>query len=737
MHKVVRSNIESAHDMPTTNFDLAPVAKTVDGLLAVPIDIQRITATLTFDGASQTGTGDATVEFIMGPANGNPVLDLRQTITGVWLDGAAIPVAKAAHHDFGGGAGAEMRIVEQVLTAGSAHTLRITYSLGPPQASGAGSYLPAMTWSSGPRLAFNFGFTDLGAGRYLEAWVPANLIYDQFELILEFNVINTAIAHTLITNGTVTNLGANHWRAEYPARFTGLSPLVELRATDTLANAAGSVTLPVSGATVGIEAWKLASGTANLATQVNNIRNFLTANENSTGPYMHGNRFVSFIHVGGMEYEGATTTATGALQHETFHSWWARGVKPASQADGWFDEAWTVYNDNGAANTLPFNFSDPPITLCNRNLWARVTAGGAYTDGYRFWRGVAALVGVPALVAAMSEFYKRRRSRPVRTTDIEEFLICRTGNSQIVDAFHRFVFGFGDSSSPDLWIRDAPLHGGPDLWAGRFWDSPDVWVRNKDDGGTTHQNPEFGQDNWFYARVRNRGPSVARHFVVTFAVKQFAGTQFMYPDDFLPCTAAVAGFDLAGGGTVVVKARWPKEAVPGAGSHACLLAAVLARSDQPLIGRRVWEHNNLAQKNLTIVDLAPNQKFRLPFVISNLGSRLPRQFQLELRRPVHLPRLQASIVGEVVPHDEGSTVDCAGTSAANVELGDATDTPFGPGPVATIPMRLGPFEQSRLHFLFTVPPEAERGESFLLDLVQQVANEGKTAGGIAIEVRVG
>lgn len=40
--------------MSNTNFDLAPVPKTVDGLLAVPIDIQQLTATMVFDGASQT-----------------------------------------------------------------------------------------------------------------------------------------------------------------------------------------------------------------------------------------------------------------------------------------------------------------------------------------------------------------------------------------------------------------------------------------------------------------------------------------------------------------------------------------------------------------------------------------------------------------------------------------------------------------------------------------------------------
>ena len=172
-------------DITGTNLHLAPPAKMVAGLWAVPIDIQRITATLTFDGLTASGTGDATMEFTMGLQSGKPIFDLRQTITAAWLDGVPLPVAKLAHHDFGGGTDAELRIIETVLVAGSMHTLRVTYTLGTPRASTAGSYQPTMTWSNGPRLAFNFGFTDLGAGRYLEAWVPANLIFDQFELILD------------------------------------------------------------------------------------------------------------------------------------------------------------------------------------------------------------------------------------------------------------------------------------------------------------------------------------------------------------------------------------------------------------------------------------------------------------------------------------------------------------------------------------------------------------------------
>jgi hypothetical protein len=136
----------------------------------------------------------------------------------------------------------------------------------------------------------------------------------------------------------------------------------------------------------------------------------------------------------------------------------------------------------------------------------------------------------------------------------------------------------------------------------------------------------------------------------------------------------------------------------------------LARSDQPFCGRHVWEHNNLAQKNLTIVDLEPNEKLRLPFVISNLGSLLPLQFRLELHRPEHLPKLQASLLSDIMaPHDEGEALDCAASAAMNIDRADAAETLFEPGKVAAIPVRLGPFEQSCMHFQFAVPRLLTRG----------------------------
>ena len=726
--------------MHATNFDLAPPPKSVDGLLAVPIDISTVAAKLVFDGATATGAGDATIDFVVGPAAGSPIFDLRQTITGAWLDGAAIPVAQVAHHDFGGGAHAQLRVLEPVLAAGSTHSLRVTYDLGPPQASTAGSYAPGMTWSAGPRLAFNFGFTDLGAGRYLEAWVPANLIYDQFAMALELEVTNTAVPHTVITNGSVTALGANHWSVAFPARFTALSPLLELRATNTLAGATGTVMLP-SGTSVTVEAWKLTTSAVDLGNRINDIKGWLADNEATAGPWMHGGRFVAFLHVGGMEYEGGTTSSPGALRHETFHSWWARGLKPASQPDGWWDEAWTVYNDAGATGSTPFDFSDPPVPLCPLNPWVRVTHSGAYTDGERFFEGVASLVGVSTTKSLMREFYVSRRHRPATTADLEAHLVARSGQAALVDAFHRFVYGLPTPSpAPDLWIRDDLGHGGADAWAGRFWDSPDLWVRNANDGGTTHQAPEYGQDNWFHARVRNRSAvAAARHFVVTFNVKPWAGVEFEYPGDFLPAVAAAVSFELPPGGSTVVKARWPRSLVPPAGTHACWLAAVLTRGDPPVAGTNVWEHNNLAQKNLTVVDVLPNSWFVLPFVVDRLLTRLPRPWLLELARPKGMEKLEASLV-----HRSGSPFRRA-PEVRDVDAGDfpalrrfegGREAVFVPGRAASIVFEPSTGGQRFLALRLRVPPEARSGDVIDLDLVRRDAQTGRVTGGLAVKLRV-
>jgi hypothetical protein len=763
--------------MMSSNFDLAPPAKLVDGLQAVPIDIERIEALLVFDGATSTGQGDATIVFSLGAQAGNPIFDLRQTITAAWLDGVAVATGDVAHHDFGGGAQAQLRVLQRSLAAGSSHQLRVTYSLGPPQASMAGSYPPGLLWSAGPRLAFNFGFTDLGAGRYLEAWVPANLIFDQFELQLELRINNSAVAHSVISNGAITALAFNHWRLAFPGRFTALSPMLELRATDTLQSSTTTTVLPVSGGTVAIECWKLASSGVNLATQAAAITTLLANNETAYGPYLHGGRFVAFFtSAGGMEYEGGTTTSSGALAHETFHSWFARGIKPASQADGWWDEGFTTYQDNGADDAQPFDFTSPPILLCSRDPWQRITAANSYADGFSFWKGMASLLGVAQLNGLMRDLYLAYRGRPVSTAMIEEFLLSKSGHPQVVDGFHRFVYGLPDPApAPDLWLRDDLADPGAETWGGTFWNSPDLWIRHRDDGGTVHQAPEYGQDNWFHARVRNKATAgAAKHFVVSFHARGYAGTQFRFPADFLPCMAARAEFDLAPGATRIVRARWPRTLVPPAGSHTCLLASILSRSDRPVAGRQVWEHNNLAQKNLTVVDLQPNAFLIIPVLVANWLPSLGDGFVLDVIRSRGSAAFSASLLHPsrdsfaspiqakpFLPFGkrqlsalETAALDCGAHLAADQQrpsrevLTSATPAAIlerypqawellfpSKGP-ASLPCRLPYGRQIVYGLKITVPADAVAGQVIQLDFVQRSQTLARSVGGIAVQINV-
>lgn len=762
-----------------TNFHLAPPPKTVDGLNAVPIDIQTINVQYVFDGMTSTATGDATISYTVGPTGGFPIFDLRQPITQAWVDGVLFPVAQMALHDFGADDFDEMRIVESMQAAGSVHTLRVQYTMAMPLSKNTGDYPPEIGWSPGPKLNFAFGLSDLRPGRYAEAWMPANLIFDQFTITIEAQVINTMAAHSVITNGVLTNLGVNHWRINYPERFTALSPMLEIRASDLLTKQTDTVMLPVSGKTVTIDLWKfVADAGTNLTTEINNVKGFLVDNENKYGPYLHETHFTGFINKGGMEYEGGTTTGTFALRHETFHSWFARGVKPAGQADGWWDEAFNTYHDSGASGSIPFSFIDAPRLLCSREPYQRRTPMNSYTDGEFFFNGLAAKLGVANLNNLMRDFYNTYKGNPASTQMLEEFLLSKSGNEDVVDCFHRYVYGMNDPSPvPDLWMKDDPAHTGDDHWDGVFWDSPDLWIRNGDDDDTTHQEPEFGQDNWFHARVRNRSSTgTAQHFVVTFHAKPFAGTEFIYPNDFLPCITAKAEFDLGPLQTRIVKARWPSGLVPPEGTHTCMLASVITRSEHPVSGRHVWEHNNLAQKNLTVVNMHEGEFIIVPVVIDNLFPDNDAElFSLEIWRDKRIRDYEVALVGTSkdlfrqykgsVPHplDEilkksikplDPELDCGGHAhhgsqsqwrqkmtshypeLIRLRFPEGWFANFAEGAMADIPVAIRKRSPLLVGVKVSAPKNAKPGTRIKTHFVQRHVQTKRVLGGISVEINI-
>ena len=233
---------------------------------------------------------------------------------------------------------------------------------------------------------------------------------------------------------------------------------------------------------------------------------------------------------------------------------------------------------------------------------------------------------------------------------------CTPASGECVEDLDELLVLFPQLSI-DIYIRDAPGDPGDDQYTGsNFWNSPDLWIRNQEDGGVSHQPPEAREDNWFYTRVHNRGEGIARIFYVGYSVKEWAGTQFVFPDDFtLPSVAnppnlgVLLGGNLDPGDSTIVHTKWAEADVPPAGTHACWLAVaapIYGGLDLPASGAHVWEHNNLAQKNLVIVDIMPGESGDMSVVLGSRHIKEARYYTIELYRPKNELELPVSVIGQ-------------------------------------------------------------------------------------------
>lgn len=397
---------------------------------AVPVDVERVAARMTFDVVAQAAAVEATVDFALDRYDGCPALDLRQPIDSLVLDGRSMS-GSFSPMDLGGGPGAEMRVLDIELTAGSRHRLELGYQLATPAATGA----EPITWTD-RGVRFDFWMSDLHPGRYLEMWLPANLCHDRFQLSVDVQVVGGR-PHTLITNGTELETGPNQWRIEYPPAFTSLSPMLVLRPSDEFEQRrcrCGPREIVTA---------KVVESDADLAANEADIVAFLAHNEARYGPWAHGARFTAVLWSTGrgMEYDGATTAAVGAVEHEVFHSWFGRGIKPACASDGWIDEAWTSWATSSRRREIPrfhveeLTLDEPPVLLYPESPWSRHTPIESYKEGSRLFAGIAhELGGAPQLREAMSRLYRAAAGGFVSTNELERHL-------SVGELFNRYVYG--------------------------------------------------------------------------------------------------------------------------------------------------------------------------------------------------------------------------------------------------------------------------------------------------------
>lgn len=185
-----------------------------------------------------------------------------------------------------------------------------------------------------------------------------------------------------------------------------------------------------------------------------------------------------------------------------------------------------------------------------------------------------------------------------------------------------------NSSTLDLYVKDRPDDMGiePNPTPDNMWISSDIWIRNVDDGGLSHQNPEYnsnGNPNYIYVRVINKS-CVASTGNETLTINWAkANTALAWPDNWDGSLSNPGGYPLGGelnsvtipviqpGDEAIVKVPWvvpnPNDYSDNSAPwHFCLLARIndgnsVTMTSNPNV--MVRNENNLAWKNVTVVDL--------------------------------------------------------------------------------------------------------------------------------------
>lgn len=426
-----------------------------DGILVSAIDIIAVDAWLQFDASAHVGHGRATMTFRTGALAGYPAFDLRQRVTRMLLDDEildlslldqAVPSAQESD--------TTVQVIHRVLAPCTEHVLSMEYALNVPS-SGAAS---GPSWPTNS-VRWSTNFSDLNGGRYLEMWVPANLIFDTFEIQIQLDIDNASERVGIVTNAPIVVAGRpNSWTLRFPPGSTAMSPLIEVAPYDWIQ------TVDVDEAHSLVAIIDPASSLVAATSFAETVRHELTTIAAEFGPPPTDARRVFILNPNattdgpGMEYDNGAVVAgdsASLLRHEALHTWFGRnGFRPANGRDAWIDEGWVTFRTQpGQAGLFPDNVQLPPETLGDE--WRRATPLWAYSVGTAIFATLASWYSTDQLDEIMLSL-THPAGHPLTTEELVVALYCALGCEERV--LELFVTHFSDLRVDIAAINCSAMH---------------------------------------------------------------------------------------------------------------------------------------------------------------------------------------------------------------------------------------------------------------------------------------
>ena len=325
--------------------------------------------------------------------------------------------------------------------------------------------------------------------------------------------------------------------------------------------------------------------------------------------------------------------------------------------------------------------------------------------------------------------------------------------------------------SSDLVIRDSLADLGNVPSNGGFANTPDVWCRRlppaSDPGGLApnyatagpHEDPLRGQSNWIYVRVHNRGTRPSLDAWVRVSISHFPGLEFSYPGSFLPSngpsepvpTPMTPGTYFIGegkvtavpaGGEQILVIEWKPELIPPAqvetpvgivSWHPCLLTEITPHDGPPASGNHVWDDNNLAQKNVSIVEASSGSGFEMAIVIGE-GDNDADWLALEIHRGRLPSNVQLYLNLLDFPKDRSHEVPKDDKGWCVGEIGGRRVIVIAPQPTVRVPVRGGHARLSTVVLGGLVRPGSHPG-IYDIGLIQRQPS-GQVSGAATVSVNL-
>ena len=273
------------------------------------------------------------------------------------------------------------------------------------------------------------------------------------------------------------------------------------------------------------------------------------------------------------------------------------------------------------------------VDLCaqSTNVTTTDTSNG-YTGDWGTSFAAPMVSGTVGLMLSVNDCLSPRQVEDILESTANPILDAANYPNQVGSGYlnaYRAVKAAQDfhSNTLDLYMRDRLDDIGYDAgytWTWEFDDSPDIWVRNQDDGlvNQSHESPEYQSSNpvYVYVRVGNKScvPSTGNEKLALYWSK--AATNSSWPLNWNGSDPSVGNKIndmyipiLQPGQDTILKFSWNILPQSGIGStwNNCLLARIENSTIDPITvypgdqGQDVYQNNNVAMKNLIVTNYIP------------------------------------------------------------------------------------------------------------------------------------